>query len=661
VPLDELTPWQARKLLSNRGLAEPVARRIVESGVLPRRPLELMLMSEIMVSDPDNSVDEIEAEIRTAAGADPLEPGSQQPSSREVAATQHLATGIIYRRVLQRMRNEPIAQKLAYPGLVLRYLTVPLIQQVLSPVLDLSLSDQDATHALDALARYSWLTYREHDEVWHRKELRHVMVRLMVKSEPTTADAISRRAVLYFEQTEQKHHLAEAFYHRLMLTLTPADGDSFTPAELEVLKNVSDSIVRDEVDLPRAGAVLLQFARDRKVGFADVEMLPRRYFASAYGSAGRELVSKREFAKALRLYYRGKEEGIPIVWDPSVVAIPWEVETLDSTAEFDELPRAQPPVSGPISSLPLLVQRLYPAELIGRPIISTPQLEAALQTLSSAAELDSLLDITRRDAGPTISWLASSLLVHHHHSPLSSDARRLLLTVVHKALAPGPKTLSPILERRLILLCLALKDRRAIICHLAPSILQLDLDWLGWSMQLTSSASPAVEKLLGQARSTLEKTLEGRRCTARRVLAALDALHRDRGRWTSAGIDLTEIASSEDRYRLIRGPDSGFRDSCRYALLDVYHDRAGRRNLAGIISSVLPYPLEDLDSDQFADLLSAEPERGLEVYIELVDRVWSLGKLMKQVLDDQPDARKLKAVSDAQERWDNAVRAALLG
>jgi hypothetical protein len=116
----------------------------------------------------------------------------------------------------------------------------------------------------------------------------------------------------------------------------------------------------------------------------------------------------------------------------------------------------------------------------------------------------------------------------------------------------------------------------------------------------------------------------------------------------------------EKLLQLLRGPDPEFRDPCRFALLDAFPDHDSRIELGAVFSSAIELKLEDLNPTAFADALATGPEHALESYVELADRSWALGELMRQARIARPHHVKLKKVSDAYERWDSAVSATLL-
>ena len=174
------------------GVSETAAVRLAASDVLPRRPLELKLVAKLIVDSPASSIDDLERELREGGNA-----------------ARDLFAGLVYRRVLLRISvpddereaagsviTDDLLRKLAYPGLVLRYVTPGLVREVLAPALELpELNDTQAAKALDLLARYEWLAYRQQDEVWPRRDLRRSVLKPMLAENPKRTKRIQELAI----------------------------------------------------------------------------------------------------------------------------------------------------------------------------------------------------------------------------------------------------------------------------------------------------------------------------------------------------------------------------------------------------------------------------------------------------------------------------------
>ena len=137
----------------------------------------------------------------------------------------------------------------------------------------------------------------------------------------------------------------------------------------------------------------------------------------------------------------------------------------------------------------------------------------------------------------------------------------------------------------------------------------------------------------------------------------MDALYKERNQWHQVHYRFADFRNADDCLVLFRGPDSEFRDPCRFALLEAYPDAESRRQLGALFQSVVGLDLIDLIPDVFAESLAPDPEHGLESYVELADRTWQLGELLRRAVNERPQAPKLKQVLDAYERWDTSFRA----
>ena len=643
VEVNELEPANAERLLIGNGVPASAARRLARSEVIPRRPLELTLLAKL-TADLDKTVDELEEELRQGG-----------------AAASELFAGLVYRRVLRRL-DDPVARSLAYPGLVLRYVTPELIRKVLAPALELApLECRAAEESLEALASCHWLAYRDpedREKVWHRKELRRSTLKAMIASEPEKARRINQVAAEYFRQSGDEREAAEAVYHRLMLTLEPNDGESF---ELAELKRAHEYIGPDAADLPGPGASLLRFAANGKVAPREVESLPPRYFQKAYDTAGRSLVNSREFGRAMRLFRRRVEMSAE--YSPDTFADSWENEAIFATASWDYLDKGRDlSLPSPRNvTLKVVSNLLYPLALVGE---GTVRLADLAMLMEQAARFKSPWKEAVRgtEYEATLHRLIVSLISLRHlmRGPAMNHA---LQTLVQQFRDLKTEALPPVLQRRLMFLKRAAVEEpgEPFRPNVTVHTVKLDPEWvkyLPWYFKdVSHGAAPdeIVFKLLEGVDKTLHSRTRGGR-TVRNLLAAVDGLAKARG--GGRGFFLTispDTTDAETFLKHFRGPDPEFRDPCRYALLEAFPDRAARRRLGEIIASVVNVQLDDLAPDAFADALAADAEHALESYVEMVDRAWALGEMMRRALKDV-SSHKLERVSAAYERWDKAVR-----
>ncbi|WP_020604218.1 ATP-binding protein [Spirosoma spitsbergense] len=642
IELTELDRRQAEQMLLNLGVAKPMAKRLVNSGLFPRRPLELRLLAKVVTREPASSIDELEAEI-----------------SQGGPAAKELFTGIVYKRLLQRIDDkDEIIRELAYPGLVLRYVTPALLEQVLVPALDLDLKHLSPADVLNKLASYGWLASRraseDPQEVWHRRDLRQSILQLIQAQEPDKARRISEAAIAFFSGKGEKEW-AESVYHRLLLMQTHQDGDS---VELADLKQASPYIKGDVTDLPRPAQVLFRFATEGRVQSADVDCLPNRYLGGAYRKTGRRLVNSREFTKARQLLKRGQEAGIAYE-QPDTKPDRWEIDALLATASWTEMPGALAKIeSGPANaSLVGLATWLYPAILI------LPDLRLPNETthrLAEAAKSEKTIAnaLTGPDGTLLITYLSLGLVLQYARTPLDADSRERVGRIVAQAWPQPVIHKSARLTRKLILMSF-LSDQPAEWFSMAPSTLRLNADWINQLARVptTGASGDTAPALVQETGNALFTGLNGKQRTVRRLLRTMDALYKERNQWHQVHYRFVDFQNADDCLALFRGPDSEFRDPCRFALLEAYPDADSRRQLGSLFQSVVGLDLIDLTPDVFAESLAPDPEHGLESYIELVDRTWQLGELLRRAVGERPQAPKLKQVLNAYERWDTSFRA----
>ena len=631
--VDELAPHDAEEMLLRNGVTEAIARRLVWSNVLPRRPLELTLLARI-TNDLDKTIEELEEEL--------LEGGE---SAKELFA------GLVYRRVLRRL-GDPVAQQLAYPGLVLRYVTVDLIRHVLAPALDLPPFDEEkATRALDALASCSWLVRRENDKVWHRSDLRRSTLKAMIAAEPENARKISEAAVKFFQKQPDDSSRAEAVYHRLMLMREPSDGEGF---ELAELKRADSYIQPNVADLPAVAATLLKFAVTDHVPATEVECLPNRYLDKGAHAAGHELVQTRLFGKALKLYNRRHGESVKREYFDLEK---WEIETLFATASWDRI-KFPTDYSEPRRKFRFydLVRALYRAEIIS----SEPQSVFETDLFQSFATTKKLLSSGEGDAGAheILRQMVVSLIYsaqRYRGRDIEPSAQSLFET---RSLRNAG--VSPVTERRMLLL------ERAFAYDPGPSdvafsinTLRLDSAWLTEfkdHFARPGGAWESIQTLATDMQRILNEPPPPR--NLRTVLSFIESVSKEQGVRRGSEIDIDKDVSGDTAWKYLRGPSPEFRDPCRFALLDAFPDRSSHRKLGEIFASLIHVDAQDLKPDGFADTLAADPEAALQVYVEFVDRIWMLGDLMDEARK-WSTSPKLSQVSDAFNRWNNALHATI--
>ncbi|MBO0935993.1 ATP-binding protein [Fibrella sp. HMF5335] len=665
--LGELAGNETRILLKRLGVNEALIRRVAKSTLIPHRPLELKLLAKMLAEKGDATLDEIEDELRNGG-----------------EAAKSMFMGLVYRRVLLRI-NDNTARKLAYPGLVLRYVTTDLILHVLAPVLDLTLTEDQAQMALDTLAKHSWICYRgTNGEVWHRKDLRRSMLSAMRAQEPELANRISEAAFAYFSQlrdskkklekedrsllAERIHQRtlwlynvtvpgpmeAEQLYHRLLWLQQPDEGAGY---DLPTLKNTAEYIGADAQDLPKAAAILLQYAQKGRVKADEVEFLPAEYFQKAYQKTGERLVENREFGKAFRLYRRSEKIRQSRHVQVEEIHQTWELDTLFAVAQWEDL------------SLLIQSEANYPEadklSVIPRRVCLMSLIDHDWAQQNSPINLSSVLA-----DGPMLAAYKESktaqfynknvliyLLLQRFSAQANADDDKLILLWVRSLKHKTALLESAHFQRKLLYLELW-QPNQPLTLTLAPSLLKIDPAWLEALV-----TQPFMRDQLGQdGRDLRQMLLDARalltRKTVRRTLDALDVLYKNKIAGKVRRIERNPAEFGVDLVRWFRGPDSEFRDPVRFALLDAFRTRDDYQQLAGLLASVLTLPFTDLEPEAFAEAMVPDPEHFLEPYIEIVDRTWALGPLLTAAVATRPGAAPLARVKAAYDRWDAAVLAA---
>jgi hypothetical protein len=279
--LGELDTESAIAYLKTRGIQSPeIARAIVKQvgGV----PLSLKLAATV---------------LRRSTETD-LNVGSRW----WLGTADEIVQGQLFGRILEQIEREDV-RRMAHPGLVLRRVTPELILDVLREPCDLPVKDMDdARELFEALRReVSLVAEAEEDEegaLVHRRELRAVMLKLLLEKEPAKAEDIGRRAVAWYREHPSKRARAEESYHLLLLG-EAVDKDVVSDPE------VRSSIQASIAELPFASQRLLATygyqidpkvleqasleERDEALAAHVEELLPHR---SAYSDAAAALESR---------------------------------------------------------------------------------------------------------------------------------------------------------------------------------------------------------------------------------------------------------------------------------------------------------------------------------------------------------------------------------
>jgi hypothetical protein len=205
IELGELDPDAAVSFLSARGIAEPVARAIVER--VGGSPLSLHLAANVairmgMAGDSGEWIRTVPARRRRLLGT----------------VDDMLIQGVLYDRLLKHIANDDV-RHLAHPGLVLRRITPEIIRDVLAPHCGVSVQNLDQARELfEEMAReLDLVDLVAPDVLQHRPDVRRVMLRLLEKDKTFMSRAVERSAVDFYAASDDPMDRAEEIYHRLRL------------------------------------------------------------------------------------------------------------------------------------------------------------------------------------------------------------------------------------------------------------------------------------------------------------------------------------------------------------------------------------------------------------------------------------------------------------
>lgn len=126
--------------------------------------------------------------------------------------------GNLYQRILKCV-EEPEVAPLAYPGLILREVTPALIMEVLAEPCGLGVvSKEKGAELFKGLAKeFTLVDEVGKDRLKHRADVRQLMLKQMLASDPLRARRISEAAIRYYKKYPDPKNRAEELYHRLLL------------------------------------------------------------------------------------------------------------------------------------------------------------------------------------------------------------------------------------------------------------------------------------------------------------------------------------------------------------------------------------------------------------------------------------------------------------
>lgn len=628
--LDAFDNPSARLFLEQSGNSKATIDAILKSGKIPLRPLELKLVTKIL-KEQDLPFEVLEKELF---------------SGENSAVSKEYYTGMIYRRVLHRIKD-PLVRKIAYPGLILRYITTDLID-VLQPILDLPEMDLDQKNKiLHDLESYAWLSYRDNDnEIWHRKDLRRIMIRMIVEQQPELAQKIRKAAIIYFNAQNTPESKAESLYHQLMEIKDKSELENYAISDLKL---AADYIKTDDADLPKSAAVVLQFAKTGKVSLADISELPDKYFKRIYEKTGRKLVDRQQFKEAYLLYQRARNIGFALPASGLGLNDRWEQEMLFNLGEFWEVRLLKSYQKSPENAAPLLqsLHYIFPSMLVAPNDADVETIELLLKN-ACANEMQLEKTLTGPDSMTIVTRLAYSFAIINERYSLSDQMIQNLQQfniVLNRTYKSGHAERS-----KLILHTLAYSQLPAIH-YMSLANLKLDPDWF---KKLETLSHEPIHNLIEPTLDLFRQT-NNRPMAARSFLNRIDSMEAIRNEWYKVGINLTNL-DADAIYDVTRGPNAILLKSCNAAVYDALQTKKiPIETLRNLLFDCICTNITDLQPGIFEKMIQRNAN-WLEPLIELIDREQSLVSFMAKLQLHAPEAEIILYVNEAIQRWETAVK-----
>lgn len=285
-------PWTAGRALRKRGIGVFMiyGSRALPPDCLPEKPNTVLPLTQLSVAAASSyltaelaraglpAAANTVSSVLKAVGRSPLalrlassilakEGGQYQPKDwpNLLTTSSERIQAALYDRVLKRI-NDPNVRRIAFPGLLVRRLTVAVIEHVLAGPCGLNLNLTPANNLLYLARRELQLfTHDKSDPdpeaIWHRPDVRAMMLAdLSAKVPDEVALQINRNAVDYYATQTDNVSRVEELYHRLRL------GES---AETIEMRWTADAGARLQSAIGELPPHARRFVR-RKLGAASV-------------------------------------------------------------------------------------------------------------------------------------------------------------------------------------------------------------------------------------------------------------------------------------------------------------------------------------------------------------------------------------------------------
>jgi hypothetical protein len=607
LPVGELAPAEAAELLRRQGLEPDDAERL--ASVVGGNPLGLRVAASFFLN--------LDAEAAEAF--------LQEDDGTRGDLAEELRRAVLYNRYLNHI-PDPLARKLAHPGLVLRRITPEVVRRVLAPVLGLGEIDEAAATALvRRLAGEVWLVKSMGDVLHHQPGIRRETLRLML-GDPVQEQAIRRiheTAMAWYRSAgadlPEDRAEVEALYHELMLgpsarRLARIGADE---AGVKRLKALGESVT----DLSPSVAAQVRLLRGDELSRAEAVALPAPLWERWILSYGRRLVDDDRAAEALALFERRPTPAEP----------EWLAQACCDSARWTSYDRD--------------IGQLRPRQWAGRHAVVNAivtDTDSAGDCLRWVSRNIGHLEVLAGDHDEIIDQLFFTLLlsVQLGEPWRHEDLARRLLVGRARDTRSGRYTF-PVDQFRRVLCWAAAgaPGARMRVSRLAD-VYRPDETWQREICRLAGVDQPAPPMAGRPAAVILDEVA---RAFARRI----GTLTLDR-----------EVLLQPHVLPLFRGDNPELRPAVRLALRSIPGEH-GLRELARIAAGLLPVVPTDLDPAGMPAAGQSEAEQRLRLLVEFTDRAGTLSPFLAAVFRQWPDQPLVREAHRAVNRWE-AVHLRLL-
>lgn len=606
--------------LKNLDLPINKCLEIADSKILPKRPLELKLLTKVLLSEQDTSVKDFERELTDRGGTD-------------------LFLGIVYQRVLLRI-TDPLIRKMACPGLIMRYLTAEIIQQVLFPAMSMpNISINECERIIDALSSYVWLAHKnDKSEVWHTKDLRRSMLKLMVNHDPIVSRNIHNNAINFFLSKDHNKYSHEIIYHKLMLYNTETLLNEIKDTDLRMAWPLLQA---DVDDLPVRSKVYLKFIAKRSVRIDEIFLLPEHLRDSAKRITAQQLAVLGYYERAYEVLFLDSTLQINhfIRHDSSTHLKPLEITICVNTGRWLELSQQQT-IFIRSKNVKVLIEHLYLYTVINnlRDIEMLDIQHQISDHLNSLIEQERELRTIFREE--IFSKFIASLITLETDNLLEQD----LLNTCHRLHFLLTSHDDKKYTRESYLLKLLINKANLQKLFLSPSMLPIDPEQIGGILSILPDEGG---ENIRNYRLLLSDYMIS---SPNSLMKKINAFEKD---FTPVQLEIKTsefLANIETLSLLLTGSFIEFRNPCKYVMINALKNNDRSEDVMALFFEIMN--IENRIFRKSVIKLQDNSEAYIDSFIEFIDRAWKLPEFMKKLSKIYPlDERILKVsyILDQQE------------